>query len=44
MWWRKTIANLGSVFKEFGLYERLQRLPEDRGRLGEWTDLPDHLK
>ena len=43
MWWRKTIANLGFVFKQFGLYERLQRLPEDRRRLGEWTDLPDHL-
>ena len=40
----KTIANFSSIFKEFGLYERLQRLPEDRRGLGEWTELPDHLR
>jgi hypothetical protein len=44
MWWRKTIANLGSIFREFGLYERLQRLPEERRGLGEWTELPNHLR
>jgi hypothetical protein len=44
MWWRKTIANFRSVFSELGLYERLQRLPEDRRGLGEWTELPDHLR
>lgn len=44
MWWRKCIANLSANFKEFGHYEYLQGLPENFQGLGEWTELPNHLR
>jgi hypothetical protein len=44
MWWRKTILNLGVIFREFGLYQHLQNLPENPSGLGEWTELPIHLR
>jgi hypothetical protein len=44
MWWRKTIANIGVILREFGLYHHLETLPADRRGLGEWTEPPDHLR
>jgi hypothetical protein len=44
MWWRKCIANLSSTFEAFGHYEHLQGLPASQQGLGEWTELPDHLR
>jgi len=44
MWWRKTIANLGVILKEFGLYEHLETLPADPSGLGEWIEPPAHLR
>ena len=35
MWWRKTIANIGVILREFGLYQHLEALPADRRGLGE---------
>jgi hypothetical protein len=44
MWWRKCIANFSAHFKEFGHYAYLQGLPENLQGLGEWTELPNHLR
>ena len=44
MWWTKFMANLGSNFATFGLYDHLGALPPDLDGLGEWTELPAHLR
>jgi hypothetical protein len=44
MWWRKTFANVSANLKTFGLYQRLQGLPDNLEGLGPWMDLPDHLR
>jgi Ecdysteroid kinase-like family len=44
MWWRKTIANIGVILREFDLYQHLEGLPTDRRGLGAWTEPPDHLR
>jgi hypothetical protein len=43
MWWRKAIANFRSTFKDFGLYQHLESLPDNTGDVGPWFELPDHL-
>ena len=44
MWSGKCIANLSSIVTGFGHYEHLHGLPESQHGLGEWTELPDHLR
>ncbi len=44
MWWTKALANFRENFKDFGLHDYLKSLPENSDGLGEWTELPDHLK
>jgi hypothetical protein len=44
MWWRKAYANFLVTFKEFGLYEQLQTLPDNKGEMGPWIDLPERLQ
>ena len=44
MWWRKALANFRENFKAFDQYRYLQSLPDNLAGLGEWVELPDHLK
>ncbi len=44
MWWRKAMANFRENFKAFDQYRYLQSLPDNLAGLGEWVELPDHLK
>ena len=44
MWWRKSIANFRTTFKDLDLYNRLLSLPLNEGAMGAWVELPDHLK
>lgn len=44
MWWRKTFANFREIFLAFHLYEELKGLPDTLEGLGDWVELPDHLK
>jgi hypothetical protein len=44
MWWRKAFANYRSNLKTFGLYDLLKSLPETTEGLGEWVELPEHLR
>ncbi len=44
MWWRKAFANYRSNLKTFGLYDLLKTLPETTEGLGEWVELPNHLR
>lgn len=43
MWWRKTWRNLRELFRELGLRDRLERLPDNTSGMGEWGELPAHL-
>jgi hypothetical protein len=42
--WTKALANFRENFKAFGQYDYLKSLPENSDGLGEWTELPDHLR
>ncbi len=44
MWSTKVIANLGSLYQEFGLFDYIKGLPENLHGLGQWTELPSHLR
>ena len=43
MWWRKSYANFREIFLRFNLYQYLNTLQDTEG-LGDWVELPDHLK
>ena len=44
MWWAKAYANFGENFKTFNQYPLIAGLPENLTGLGEWVDLPAHLR
>ena len=44
MWWTKFIANIAANFKAFDTYTYLQGLPPSLEGLGEWVELPAHLR
>ncbi|HXQ47471.1 MAG TPA: hypothetical protein VN806_12695 [Caulobacteraceae bacterium] len=44
MWWRKAFANFRSNLKTFELYDLLKSLPESTAALGDWVELPEHLR
>lgn len=44
MMWAKVFANIRENLKVFDQYGHLQSLPENLEGLGEWAELPDHLK
>ncbi|NDG42374.1 MAG: hypothetical protein EBY28_24240, partial [Betaproteobacteria bacterium] len=44
MWWRKGFANFRENFKFFNQYPLIAGLPENLTGLGEWVDLPAHLR
>ena len=44
MWFTKCLANHRDNFKTFGHYDRLRRMPENLDGLGDWVDLPPHLR
>lgn len=44
MWWRKSVANFRTTFKDFGFYEELQSLPDNQGAVGPWFEVPERLR
>jgi hypothetical protein len=44
MFWRKAIANFRTTFKDFGLYQQLESLPDNVGAMAPWDEVPDRLK
>lgn len=44
MWWRKTWANQRELFRRFDLRAQLEPLPDNSGPMGEWAELPPHLR
>lgn len=43
MWWRKAWRNQRELFRELGLRDRLNALPDNLSGMGEWAELPPHL-
>ena len=43
MWWRKAFANFQCAFDDFGHYERLSGLPDNKVQQAEWFELPERL-
>ena len=44
MWWAKSMANIAASYGEFGVVERFMALPENHAGLGQWVELPEHLR
>ncbi len=44
MWWQKAFANYRANLVRFGLYDQLKALPESSEGLGEWVEVPGHLR
>jgi hypothetical protein len=44
MWWRKSLDNFRTTFKDFGFYRELESLPDNQGETGAWFEVPDRLR
>ena len=44
MWWRKATANFRVTYKDYGVFEQLSAMPDNKGEMGPWLEVPERLR